>query len=367
MSDETEGIRRVLVDAINAEPGSRGALEAEHGQVWDTAQLTADFEVRGFMAPFVVVRRLGDGAVGTLMFQHRPRFYFGFSPDGRQPASASPAVESQGRARANLERSIEDARPDPRVYCPRCRAYPGEPHSRECWASGRSAVLAPLALLVLSLVACGGGPSATGPTAVAEDPGEAGVVEQSTVTRGQPKLTPPPGCECPAWTTNAWPPPPRPACCSPARPTPSPSPTPAAQLALCGVSDVRATHNTTRGCNPHYQNCTIISWTARAVTTQRPGDADWRTLKSRFDFVGTSTPPMSWSYEDDHDWWAHTTDAADGCDVAAYPGGCEKSRSDVITYALLIVHGTIRVTAWVEGGPTGTERVCEATPVELSF
>lgn len=81
MQDPTEGTRRAMVAEINAEPGSRGALEAEHGQVWDTDQLRADFEVTGFMAPFVTVKRLSDGAKGTLCFQHSPRLYWGFDKD----------------------------------------------------------------------------------------------------------------------------------------------------------------------------------------------------------------------------------------------------------------------------------------------
>jgi hypothetical protein len=81
MSDPTEDIRRDMVDAINAEPGSREALEAAHGQVWDTAELQRDFSVQGFGAPLVVVTRKADGVVGSLMFQHRPRFYFNFRAD----------------------------------------------------------------------------------------------------------------------------------------------------------------------------------------------------------------------------------------------------------------------------------------------
>jgi len=77
--DQTEGIRRALVREINVEPGSREALEAEHGKVWDTSQLCQDFTVKGFMAPFVVVKRRSDGKIGSLMFQHEPRFYFCFT------------------------------------------------------------------------------------------------------------------------------------------------------------------------------------------------------------------------------------------------------------------------------------------------
>ena len=81
MNDETESIRRQLVSEINADPGSREALEKEHGQVWDTDELSRDFEVTGFMAPFVVVRRKSDGKVGSMEFQHRPRFYYSFTED----------------------------------------------------------------------------------------------------------------------------------------------------------------------------------------------------------------------------------------------------------------------------------------------
>lgn len=80
MTDPTEGIRRERLAEINAAPGSRQALEAQYGQVWDTQQLTEDFEVVGFMAPLVVVRRKSDGVKGSLEFQHHPRFYFNFAP-----------------------------------------------------------------------------------------------------------------------------------------------------------------------------------------------------------------------------------------------------------------------------------------------
>ena len=81
MPDETESIRRQLVSEINTDPGSREALEARHGQVWDTDELGRDFSVEGFLAPFVVVKRRGDGRKGSLSFQHEPRFYYGFVAD----------------------------------------------------------------------------------------------------------------------------------------------------------------------------------------------------------------------------------------------------------------------------------------------
>jgi len=81
MHDETESIRRELVGQINSDPGSREALEAKHGQVWDTQELSKDFEVTGFMAPFVVVKRKSDGVIGSLVFQGSPRFYYSFTED----------------------------------------------------------------------------------------------------------------------------------------------------------------------------------------------------------------------------------------------------------------------------------------------
>jgi len=80
MNDPTETARRQRVVEINLVPGSREALEAQHGKVWDTSQLTQDFEAIGFMAPFIVVRRRTDGVKGSLEFQHSPRFYFNWQP-----------------------------------------------------------------------------------------------------------------------------------------------------------------------------------------------------------------------------------------------------------------------------------------------
>ncbi len=78
MADISEGIRRQMVTKINAKPNSREAFEARFGHVWDTGQLTSEFEVIGFKAPFAKVRRLIDGVVGSIMFQDSPRYFFGF-------------------------------------------------------------------------------------------------------------------------------------------------------------------------------------------------------------------------------------------------------------------------------------------------
>ena len=81
MSDPTENIRRKEVAEINAQPGSREALEAKHGRVWDTDELREEFDVIGFLAPFVAVSRKSDGVKGSLKFQHNPRLYFNFQVD----------------------------------------------------------------------------------------------------------------------------------------------------------------------------------------------------------------------------------------------------------------------------------------------
>lgn len=57
-------------------------LEKEtNGPVLTTAELSEQYDVLGFMAPFVVVRRKSDGRRGSLLFQHMPRFYFSWAED----------------------------------------------------------------------------------------------------------------------------------------------------------------------------------------------------------------------------------------------------------------------------------------------
>ena len=74
MTDPTEEIRIRLQGEIN-----QGDYPIE-GETFTTEQLREQFEVLGFQAPFVVVKRKADGVRGTLMFRHHPRIYFGFEP-----------------------------------------------------------------------------------------------------------------------------------------------------------------------------------------------------------------------------------------------------------------------------------------------
>jgi hypothetical protein len=59
----------------------RKAAEERFGQVCNTVELAAEFEVLSFLAPFIEVRRKSDGAQGTLRFIHRPRFYYDWRPN----------------------------------------------------------------------------------------------------------------------------------------------------------------------------------------------------------------------------------------------------------------------------------------------
>jgi len=75
--DSTETIRREMITVGVPESD----LAENRGQTWDAAGLQHDFEVTGFMAPFVAVRRRSDGAVGSMEFVNSPRRYFGFQAD----------------------------------------------------------------------------------------------------------------------------------------------------------------------------------------------------------------------------------------------------------------------------------------------
>jgi hypothetical protein len=76
MTDNTETFRREMIES--GEP-YRDLARAE--QRWTTEQLREEFEVIGFLAPFVAVRRKSDGAKGSMEFTHNPRFYFNFVKD----------------------------------------------------------------------------------------------------------------------------------------------------------------------------------------------------------------------------------------------------------------------------------------------
>ena len=74
--DAAEFLRRHEVARLNRRKAEREQLEQVYGQVWDTDELTEQFEVLGFRAPYVVVRNLDTREEGNLKFQHDPRYYF---------------------------------------------------------------------------------------------------------------------------------------------------------------------------------------------------------------------------------------------------------------------------------------------------
>src|SRR6266699_6119177 len=74
MIDPTEETRRALVAEINSHAAERAALQERCGQVWNTSELANDFEVLEFAAPFAIVKRKADNRMGSLMFQHYPRY-----------------------------------------------------------------------------------------------------------------------------------------------------------------------------------------------------------------------------------------------------------------------------------------------------
>ena len=58
-------------------------MDTEKRQERNTEELQRDFDVVGFSAPFVVVRRKSDGALGSMQFDHSPRVYYSFVADKR--------------------------------------------------------------------------------------------------------------------------------------------------------------------------------------------------------------------------------------------------------------------------------------------
>jgi hypothetical protein len=55
-----------------------GTVGPVHEPQWSTAQLQRDFTVEGFAMCICVARRKSDGQLGSLDFDHAPRFYYGW-------------------------------------------------------------------------------------------------------------------------------------------------------------------------------------------------------------------------------------------------------------------------------------------------
>lgn len=84
MNDTTETTRREMIDSgqpqrdLVAELHKAALRGDEKAPTWTTDELREEFEVQGYMAPYVVVKRKSDGAMGSLEFTHSPRLYFGW-------------------------------------------------------------------------------------------------------------------------------------------------------------------------------------------------------------------------------------------------------------------------------------------------
>ena len=79
--DPTENVRRYMVNAINSSQKSKDDWAKEYGKVWETKDLTSEFEVISFAAPYVVAKNKLTGKKGSLLFSHSPRYYFGWLED----------------------------------------------------------------------------------------------------------------------------------------------------------------------------------------------------------------------------------------------------------------------------------------------
>jgi len=69
-----------LEELKEAYPDVFQAIQDEGGECWTTDEVTAEFEILGFMAPFVTAVRRATKEKGTLAFIHRPRIYYGWHP-----------------------------------------------------------------------------------------------------------------------------------------------------------------------------------------------------------------------------------------------------------------------------------------------
>ena len=82
--DRTELLRRHAVNGINSEIESQDAnlervrLEVKYGKVYNVKEVSEEFEIHGFMAPYVTCVNRHTKEEGVLEFQGYPRFYFNF-------------------------------------------------------------------------------------------------------------------------------------------------------------------------------------------------------------------------------------------------------------------------------------------------
>lgn len=71
-------MKQVSIKVLGANHNHK-TLKERYGEVWTEAEAEETFEVRLLPGtPFLAAKRKDDGTCGILLFQHLPRFYFGF-------------------------------------------------------------------------------------------------------------------------------------------------------------------------------------------------------------------------------------------------------------------------------------------------
>lgn len=91
MNDPTEKIRREMVAeqlilkaarvlAGKTDEDTIADLRKAHPDACNTDELKQQYNVTGFLAPFISCTRRSDGVKGTMNFIHSPRIYFDFKP-----------------------------------------------------------------------------------------------------------------------------------------------------------------------------------------------------------------------------------------------------------------------------------------------
>jgi hypothetical protein len=73
--------KALMLEALKTSyPDVFQAIQEEGGECWTTEEVTVEFDILGFMAPFCTAVRVATGEKGTLAFVHRPRIYYGWQP-----------------------------------------------------------------------------------------------------------------------------------------------------------------------------------------------------------------------------------------------------------------------------------------------
>lgn len=72
---------RLLEELKEAYPDVHQAIQDNmEGECWSTDEVQEEFEILGFMAPFVTAIKRSTGEKGVLTFVHNPRVYYGWRP-----------------------------------------------------------------------------------------------------------------------------------------------------------------------------------------------------------------------------------------------------------------------------------------------